>query len=78
MELIGVQFMDFKGSDGERIQGAKLHCLGDDVPAGKGMGRTVESVFASSDKLPKVPPIGSQVELIFNRWGRLARVDVLS
>lgn len=77
MELIGVQFMDFKGNDGGRVTGVKLHCLGDDVLEGKGMGRTVESVFASSDKLSKVPPLGSNLEFVYNRYGRLARVDVL-
>lgn len=77
MELIGVQFMDFKGNDGGRVIGVKLHCLGDDVLEGKGMGRTVESVFASSDKLSKVPPLGSNLEFVYNRYGRLARVDVV-
>lgn len=77
MELIGVQFMDFKGQDGDRIAGAKLYCLGDDVPAGKGMGRSCESVFATSEKCPKVPPIGSHVEFVYNRYGRLQRVDII-
>lgn len=77
MELIGVQFMDFKGERGERITGAKLHCLSDDIPTGKGLGRSVESVFASSDKLSKVPPLGSHLDFVYNRFGRLQRVDVL-
>lgn len=77
MELIGVHFMDFRGESGDRITGAKLHCLDEEVPAGKGMGRKVYSVFATSEVLPKVPAIGSQLEFIYNMHGRLKRVNVL-
>ncbi len=76
-ELVGFQMMDFKGESGDRITGAKLFCLGDEVPVGKGLGRSVEAVFASSDKLSKVPPIGSKLDLIYNRFGRLQRVVIL-
>lgn len=78
MELVGVQFMDFTANDGGRITGAKLHCLDEDVAPGKGMGRKVYSVFATSSVLPKVPAIGSNLDFIYNRFGKLARVDVLS
>lgn len=76
MELIGVQFMDFRGNDGDRVQGVKLHCLDDDIEAGKGMGRKVYSVFASNNVLSKVPAIGSKIDFIYNQFGRLKRVDV--
>lgn len=77
MELIGVQFMDFKGNDGDRVTGAKLHCLDDDVDAGKGMGKKVYSCFVSSTILSKVPALGSHLEFVYNQFGRIKRVDVL-
>lgn len=77
MELVGFQLMDFKGNDGGRITGVKLHCLDDNIPAGKGSGRAVYSVFVPSEKCPKIPSVGADVEFFYNRFGRVDRVEIL-
>lgn len=77
MELIGVQFVNFTGRDGGKVNGVKLHCLDGDVETGKGVGQKVFSQFVSSDKCPKVPALGSHLEFVYNNFGRLQRFDVL-
>lgn len=78
MQVVGFQLMDFKGNDGGRVTGVKLHCIDSDIPAGKGSGQSVFSAFVSSEKCPKLPVVGSDVDFIFNRYGRIERVDILS
>ena len=77
MELIGFQLMDFKGQDGDRVTGVKLHCLDDEIPAGKGSGRAVYSVFVPSEKCPKLPVVGAHLLFVYNRFGRVDRVEIL-
>lgn len=77
LELIGVKISNFKGDDGVQVSGARLYCLGDEVPTGSGFGRECETFFVSRSKMPTVPPLGANVRPIYTKYGKIASVEVL-
>lgn len=77
MELIGFQVMDFTGNEGGRVTGVRLHCIDSEIPAGRGAGKSVYSVFLSSDKCPKIPPLGAILNFVYNRFGKVDHFDII-
>lgn len=77
MELIGYQLADFRGNDGGRVTGVRLHCIDCDIPTGKGAGTSVFSVFLTSEKCPKLPPLGAKLNFVFNRFGKVDHFDLI-
>lgn len=77
MELIGVRLVDFKAEDGNQITGVRLFCLGDMIEI-NGSGRACESFFVSQKNLPKIPQLGSNIEPIYNKYGKVQCINILS
>lgn len=77
MELIGVRLVDFKAEDGNKITGARLFCLCDMIEK-NGSGRACESFFVSQKNLPKIPQLGSNIEPIYNKYGKVQGINILS
>lgn len=76
MELVGIQFVDFKGNDGH-VSGIRLHCIDSDIPKDKGTGRSVYSVFLTPEKCPNIPAIGTNIDFVYNRYGKVDHIAVL-
>jgi len=53
-DVVGVQKVDFKGRDGELIDGTRLHCIVDVTQSDKFAGRKAEPLFLSRAKFPSV------------------------
>lgn len=77
MELIGVRLVDFKAENGDKITGARLFCLGDIIEK-NGSGRACENFFVSQKNLPKIPQLGSNIEPVYNKYGKVQGINVLS
>lgn len=77
--VVGYQNSSFKAKDtGEVISGCNVW-LGEDV-AKNGEGQKVERVFLSDRLMERenfVPVVGAEVDLMYNRYGRIASISAL-
>ena len=72
--IIGIRPSSFKGNNGEEISGMNLYYT---YPLEKGTGLGAERVFMTNAKLASFgyqPIPGDNVELEYNRFGRVARI----
>lgn len=75
MMLVGYKNSSFKGSDGTMVSGTTLYLLEEERPDVK--GNAVDRVFVTQKKLGDyVPEIGDDVTLVYNRWGKVAAVQL--
>lgn len=70
-------------AEGKLIRGVKLYLLGDapDDRNGRYLGRVVREQFLSNDRLGALgvaPQPGNVITLYFNRYGDVAKIEVLS
>lgn len=78
-EVVGVQFVDFKSREGDKISGTKLHCVVDSAQSDVFEGRKVETLFLSQMKFGsslKIHP-GDTVDVDFNRYGKVEFLEVV-
>lgn len=73
MKVIGKQEMNFDTKDGNHVEGIKLHCT-KDAPNHHWTGQGYEGIFISvrSDCYESAVklPIGSDIDVTFNRYGK--------
>lgn len=77
--LVGYRNIDFTDRDGKRVQGIKFY-VADPIPVGLGSGDKCEGYFVSVQRLQNgfsCPQIGSEVDCVFNRYGKLERLVLL-
>lgn len=76
MEIVGVKKTSFTAKDtGDVISGYNIYCLYDV----RGVeGRACERLFVTSAKLGQyVPAVGDVVEVVYNRFGKVASVTLV-
>lgn len=72
--LVGMRTVDFKGSDGNRVEGVNLFFTFEDKNID---GCGTEKVFVGNDRfnqLSFVPSLGGQCELRYNKYGKVADI----
>lgn len=69
--VIGVRPVDFKDKD-KSITGYSLYIC---RPGGPGMeGDEAQKIFISDQKVSYVPALGDQIQIVYNRYGKVADV----
>lgn len=79
MKLIGIADTHFKTKDGIEIVGKNLY-LTEQIDPKRGQGESAERIFLSEKKLSDLnftPVIGMTIEVLFNRYGKVASLRVL-
>lgn len=74
MKVIGIRPSSFNGSDGKTVSGVNLYLT---EKLSQGEGYSAERVFVTQAKLNEwnyAPAVGDQVELSYNRYGKVGRI----
>ena len=78
--IIGVNTISFQGKDGNLVEGTNLYTTAPLDPAKGGSGCSAEKFFLSQARLAELdftPKVGDEVEVLFNRFGKVATVRKL-
>lgn len=76
-KCIGLRNVDFKGSDGNQVSGLNLFLTYQDKNI-TGVGS--EKVFIPSNRVQQlsfVPAVGSECELFYNKYGKVADIGAV-
>ena len=80
-KVIGTAPLSFKGKDGSLVEGTTIYTSSPLDPAKGGSGCSAEKFFLSKTRLASldfVPKVGDEVEILFNRFGKVATVRKVS
>lgn len=78
MKVVGKKTGSFTNDKGELISFGQLHCLSDFEDSNFNVeGQEVIVVKLKPDEVASIS-LGSEIEVVYNRYGRVQRVDVLS
>ena len=82
-EVVGVDTKaKIKFNDGREVQGVRWHLVGEAPNEGnRYLGKVVKDQFVSNERLAALnvaPKPGEQIMLYFNRYGDIAKVEVLA
>lgn len=72
--IIGIRPSSFKGDNGETVSGMNIYYT---YPLDKGTGLGAERVFMTDAKLASFayqPTVGDEVQVEYNRFGRVAKI----
>lgn len=76
MKVVGKQWLDFTGKDGNQVKGQKLHCL---CSKSSVEGQAIEGIFINERSdcytIAKSVAVGSDIEVTFNRWGKAESIQ---
>ncbi len=78
-KIIGIEEIRFMGKDGKEVVGKRIH-LTDPIDAGRGIGDAGDKIFLSAAKLADLdykPAVGQEVELLYDRNGKVKAVTVV-
>lgn len=83
-EIVGVDTnATIKFQDGRTVQGIRWHMVGDapsDGAQGRYLGKVVKDQFVSNERLQALrvaPQPGQIITLYFNRYGDIAKVEIM-
>ena len=81
-EIVGVDTKaTIKFGDGRTVDGARWHLVGDAPDqSGRYLGKVVKDQFVSNERLKALgvlPQPGQIITLYFNRYGDIAKVDIV-
>lgn len=80
-QIVGVIKTSFRPKDSETpIEGITVHTTDPILPE-RGNGLSTDRFFISSRKmkeLPFTPAVGQEVEVLFNRWGKVATLRLIN
>lgn len=76
MIVTGIEHCKFTNKEGKEVKFERVTLLGD-IPAGKGIGQTADVVNVSVDKLGDIS-IGDDVEVLYNKYGKVSRFEYVS
>lgn len=82
-EIVGVDTKaTIKFNDGRTVDGARWYLVGDapEGHAGRFLGRVVKDQFVSNERLKALgvlPQPGQIITLYFNRYGDIAKVEIV-
>lgn len=71
--VVGVQAVDFTGSDGNKVEGWKVHCTYENEHVD---GMAVLSQFVKS--LPNGLHLGDCIQFTYNRYGKVTDVQLVN
>lgn len=80
MRVVGIKRFNFKAPDGNVINGLQFHLLADPIDNQMGVGYEVDKVFLSEAKLNKMgvtPALDDIVSPVYNKYGKVDRLDIL-
>lgn len=82
-EVVGVDTKaKIKFNDGREVQGVRWHLVGEAPAEGnRYLGKVVKDQFVSNERLAVLnvaPKPGEQIMLYFNRYGDIAKVEILA
>lgn len=73
--VVGLRRVDFSDDSGKRITGYSLYVSRD---GGPGMqGEECLKIFVSDRVLPSVPGVGDQIQIYYNRYGKVQEVEII-
>ena len=80
--LVGIEEVDYVSKKTqERVEGVKLHVVGENNASTRVKGCSVETFWVSKRadiyKATLTLPLNSRVNCSFNRWGNLDAVDLM-
>ena len=73
MFVTGIEHCGFKNEKGEVVSFDRVTLL-TDIPASKGVGKTADVINCSPDKTKDLV-IGDEVEVLYNKYGKVSRFD---
>ncbi len=81
-ELVGIESVDYVSRKSqERVEGVKLHVVGESGASTRVKGCSVETFWVSKRadiyKDALTLPLNSRINCSFNRWGNLDTVDLM-
>lgn len=80
MKLVGFEKIEYTKKDGTEVKGSKLHVMyeGDDYDNYENVtGKAVEAIYIGSSVALPALKIGDNLQLRYNRYGRIDRVKVV-
>lgn len=82
MKLIGFRRCDFTAKDGKEIKGFHVY-IGSEIKADQGGGYAVERNYISAEKLARSDVsldglLGKDINLLYNRYGKVEQLIALS
>lgn len=72
-KVIGIKQVEFKGRDGELVKGVKLYCEFEDEGVD---GIACDSYFLKPSIASGIT-VGDSIDIRYNRYGKVERVDLL-
>lgn len=75
--IAGIKSVNFSGKDGGEIKGLSLY-LASPISPEKGNGLEVEKFFVSSKRVEELSSnllVGSEVDVVFNRYGKIEDIS---
>lgn len=82
-EIVGVDTKaKIKFNDGREVQGVRWHLVGEaPIEGNRYLGKVVKDQFVSNERLAALnvaPKPGEKIMLYFNRYGDIAKVEILA
>ena len=80
MRVIGVKRCDFRAQDGNQISGYQVFAV-DQIDPKSGSGYQCEKLFLSDQKCMNgcpVPKCDDLISVVYNKYGKVDRIDILS
>ena len=70
MKVIGIENVNFTGTDGKEVKGARIYVT---EPLQHGIGERGDTFFLSDAKLSKLftLAVGQVITPLYNRWGKV-------
>lgn len=70
MKVIGIENVNFTGTDGKEVKGARIYVT---EPLQHGIGERGDNFFLSEAKLSKLftLAVGQVITPLYNRWGKV-------
>ena len=72
--VIGIEKVDYTNKQGKPVLGVKLHCT---YEVNKVQGLAVESIYCTSSIDTSDIIIGSIIDVLYNRFGQVARIQLI-
>lgn len=76
MIVVGIEHCQFTNKEGKEIKFDRVSLLSD-IPSDRGEGQTAEVVSCSPDKSLGLT-VGEDVELLYNKYGKVQRFDYVT
>lgn len=72
--VVGIEKVDYKNRQGRQIKGTALHCMVENEKYG---GYAVERVYIGSDVDCSAIAVNSNVDILYNKYGKLVKVNII-